>query len=439
LSRSGYRSISRWDARRAKPSGPKFQKLPRLLFWVFFVLCSPALSACLRHSPYGIAARYVESLQQFNYAKCYSLLSTPDRAERPLHQFLTEIPLAPNVSPIWFRPILHVMRFELGDEHLNNDGITAYVSLHITSPDLPLWERTIDAKAESDSSPSQLADRSLATGTYPTVRYDDTIFLVKEKQHWRVMVGFASRDRLLDLYRQAMLDFYRGRLSQAIAQFHSIVNELEHLPGTGNLGLAAHIRSELAEMSKVKAETATAAAYGSKLKMENVVMRMAEERVPAIFGAVTNIGNRPIDELSLAVTWYEGRGKNLKVVQREEHSIVITPIEFTDFSRLVIPFLPGEKRQFGFILDAPPEVQQSAAPYVSIGSVAFTELPARLALLQTSASSRVTHPGDASVIRSVKGEGAVARSDSEGATLPSSVPSIIAPHPTSSRRRDSQQ
>jgi len=365
-----------------------------LLAWLLIFLCSSALSGCLRRSPYGVAERYVENLQQFNYAKCYSLLSAQDRADRPLHQFLTEIPLAPEVSPVWFRPILHITRFELGDEFRNPDGVTAYVPVKITSPDLPLWERTLDANGQSDGSPSELAQRSLAAGTYPTVTYEDQIFLVKEDHHWRVRAALAVREHALDRHRRAMRDFYDGKLDQVIVEFHSIINELEQSPGTGNRGLAARLQTELAQMSKLKAETGAAAAYGAKLKLDKVAMRMAEERVPAIFGDVTNGGNRPIDELRLAVTWYQGLGKDLKVVQREEHSIIVTPIEFTNFSSQVIPFLPGEKSQFGFILDAPPETQQNATPYVSIASLAFTEIPAPLPKLVDASASRAPHPAD---------------------------------------------
>ena len=378
----------------ADDAAGRVQTLSYVVVTFLISLYSLVLSGCFRRSPYGVAERYVESLQQFNYAKCYSLLSTQDRSDRTLNQFLTEIPLALDVSPIWFRPILHITRFELSDEHRNPDGITAYVPVRITTPDLPLWERTLNANGGSDGSPSELAQRSLATGAYPTVTYEDQIFLVKEYNHWRVKAGFAARDRALDRHRQAMLDFYAGRLDQVIAQFHSLINELEPLPGTGNRGLAARFQTELAEVSKVKTETAAAAAYGAKLKLDKVAMRMADERVPAIFGDVVNGGNRPIDELRLAVTWYQGRGKDLKVVQREEHSIVVTPIEFTDFSRQVIPFLPGERRQFGFILDAPPETQQNATPYVSVASLAFTQIPAPLPRPEAVSTSQAPHPGD---------------------------------------------
>jgi hypothetical protein len=388
-----------------------------------FLISFPSLlvSGCFRRSPRGTAERYVENLQQFNYAKCYSLLSTRDRAERPLHQFLTEIPLAPDVSPIWFRPILHVMHFELGGEHRNPDGTTAYVPIRITALDLPLWERTLDANAESDGTPGQLARQSLETGAYPTVVYDDRIFLLKEYHHWRVMAGFAARDRVLDRHRQAMLDFYNGRLNQAIAQYHSMITELEQLPGTGNPGLAARLRSELAAVSKVKAEIPAGIAYGSKLKLDRVAMRMAEERVPAIFGDITNAGDKPVDELTLAVTWYQGRGKNLKAVQHEEHSVVVTPIEFTDFGRQVIPFLPGESRQFGFILDAPPDVQQNATPYVTVGSLAFTQIPAPLPKLAAPSISQAPHPP----AKKVGG----AASPAATTAAPSSAPSLVAARP----------
>jgi len=246
----------------------------------------------------------------------------------------------------------------------------------------------LDANAGSDGSPSQLAGRSLATGGYPTITYDDKIFLVKEYQHWHVIAGFAVRDRLLERHRQAMLDFYEGRLNQAVGQFNSLINELQQLRGTGNLGLAARLRAEVANMSKLNAEAPAVTEYITKIRLGQVAMRMAQERVPAIFGEVTNGGDRPIDELRLAVSWYQGRGKNLKIVQREEHPIVVTPIEFTDFTREVIPFLPGQKRQFGFILNAPPEVQQDATPYVSIASLAFTEITAPLPSLQAASSSK---------------------------------------------------
>ena len=111
--------------------------------------------------------------------------------------------------------------------------------------------------------------------------------------------------------------------------------ELDQLPGTGKRRRRGsspwpNWPRQVKSRRKCRQPPHTAA---QKLKLDGVAMRMAEERVPAIFGDITNAGDRAIVKLRLAVTWYQGHGKSLKVVQREEHSIVITPIEFTDFSR----------------------------------------------------------------------------------------------------------
>jgi hypothetical protein len=368
--------------------GPSVLRLPALL------VLALTISGCLDHSPRNVAESYIENLQQFNYAECYNLLSEQDRTDRSLQQFLTEIPLGPDVSPIWFRPVVHITHYELGDEHRAPDGATALVPVRVTTVNLPLWERTLAAAAGIDGSPGDLAQRSLDTSNYPAATYDDKIFLVKEHHRWRVAAGFVARDRVVDRYRAAIVDFYNGRLDESIAEYRSMIGELEQLPGTGNPGIAERFSTELAQVIKAKAEMSENTAYAPKLVLSKVVMRVSEERVPAIFGVVTNSGKRAIDQLSLAVTWYEGRDKSLKVVNREEHPIVLTPIEFTDFSRPVIPFLPGETRHFGFTLNAPIDVEQEAAPYVTIAWIGFTESTAPQPRLETAAASD-PRPGSA--------------------------------------------
>jgi hypothetical protein len=78
------------------------------------------------------------------------------------------------------------------------------------------------------------------------------------------------------------------------------------------------------------------------------------------------------------VTWYEGRGKDLKAAYTEKHPVFLTPIEFTDFTRSVLPLVPGQAQTFGFILIAPVEVQQDASPYVTVSSITFAQSRAPL-------------------------------------------------------------
>ena len=335
-----------------------------------------ALTGCARRSPQGIAQRYIDSLTQFNYADCYHLMIDEDKRVRPMQQFLTEIPLGPDVSPVWFRPILHNMHFALGTVERNPDGISAFAPLRITMPDLPLWERTLDAASAPDPASAAVAERALDTGDYPRVTFDDMIFLAKEHHHWRVVGGFADRDRVVDQHREAIVEYHEHAFDRAAATYESMIASLERQHGTGSRGLAARYQAELAVILKVRSQLPQSTAYIPRVKLAGAAMKMSEERMPAIFGTITNTGGRALDEVQVAVTWYSGRGKDLREVNRELHPVVVTPLEFTNFTRPVIPILAGETRSFGFLLSAPPPIEQAAAPYVTVSSLAFTQSPA---------------------------------------------------------------
>ena len=80
-------------------------------------------------------------------------------------------------------------------------------------------------------------------------------------------------------------------------------------------------------------------------------MKMSASRVPGIFGKMTNTGDKAIDEVQFTVTYSEGKGKTKKEVFSEVHTPIATPLEFTNFGRPVLPFVPGETRQLRFPAD----------------------------------------------------------------------------------------
>jgi hypothetical protein len=259
------------------------------------------------------------------------------------------------------------------------------VPVTITAPDLPAWERTVDASAGHDRGGAQNAARSLPADDYPKITYGDVIYLTREQRHWHVVAALAERDRIVDLHREAIVNFHQYDYAKVIGAYQTMLADLDRLKATGAAGLATRYRAELAAVKVVQAEIPASMAYAAKkVVLSDVAMRMSEERVPAIFGSITNAGDRAIDGVQIAVTWYEGSGKNLKTVYVEKHPVVITPMEFTDFSLPVLPFIAGEKRPFGFILTAPVQVQQDAAPYVTVSAIVFTHSSAPLPKLASA-------------------------------------------------------
>ena len=80
--------------------------------WAIALILLAVLPAgCARRLPQETAQRYLEDLRAADYTSAYSLLCAADRSARTLPEFLTEIPLAPDVSPIWFGPVLRQTQY----------------------------------------------------------------------------------------------------------------------------------------------------------------------------------------------------------------------------------------------------------------------------------------------------------------------------------------
>src|SRR5262249_47539007 len=113
------------------------------LYLCLAAIGSVVVVGCMGKTPQHSAQSYLGALKLYNYPAGYQLLSQRDQVDRTMDQFLTEIPLAADVSRDWFKTVLHATDFQVGDAKVEGDK--ANVTVKVTRPDLALWERTIDA------------------------------------------------------------------------------------------------------------------------------------------------------------------------------------------------------------------------------------------------------------------------------------------------------
>jgi hypothetical protein len=328
-------------------------------------------------NPTQTAANYLNNLRLYNYPACYGTLSHQDRLERTMENFLVEPPLAPVVSRAWFKAVLRAVNYKItGVRRLSR--VKAAVTVRVTRPDLPLWERTIDAAVGPSGDPVQAARRALDDGNYPKLRYDDDIVVIKEKGGWHILVDFPAKDEIEKKHRDGIDAYHKHDYERAIGDYQAALADLAREEATGNAGLEFIYQRELDEIERVMNQIPRARAYVPKLVLSHVDMKMSASRVPAIFGKIKNSGSKAIDDVVCTVTYYAGAGRRRKALYTEEHTIIATPLEFVNFSRPVLPFVPGETRSFGFRLNAPVNIQQSAAPVLQVTGIAFTQSPAPL-------------------------------------------------------------
>ncbi len=339
-------------------------------------VCAFLLAGCQGHSPQRAADTYLSNLKFYNYPACYEALSHQDKVDRTMDQFLSEIPMAPDVSKDWFKGILRTYDYKVGDAKI--DGDKAIVTVNVTAPDLALWERTVDASLSGDQTPDSIAQKNLNENSYPKVTYDDNMVMVNQGGEWRLLVDFPFKENILKEHKDAVELYHQHDYDKAIAAYQKILDELDKEQATGTAGLKYQYGRELADIQNAQKQLSDAQAYIPKIVLSDVDMKMSASRVPGIFGKMTNSGDKAIDEVQFTVTYSEGKGKNKKDVFTEVHTPIATPLEFTNFGRPVLPFVPGETRQFGFRLTAAPEVQQKATPDLTITSIVFTQSGAPL-------------------------------------------------------------
>lgn len=339
-------------------------------------ICAAMAVGCMGKTPQHTAQSYVDDLSLFNYPAAYQLLSHQDQLDRTIDQFLSEIPLAPDVSKDWFKTVLHATEFKIGDAKI--DGDKANVTVNITRPDLALWERTIDAKLGPNDAASSVAQKDVNDKTFPKLVYDDNIALVKQGDDWRMFVDFPAKESIAKMRKEAMEAFVKFDYDKAISTMQNAIAELDKEQATGNAGMKFLYNRDLLMMQNVKNQIPDGQAYIPKVGLTDVDMKMSASRVPGIFGKITNSGDKSIDLLQFTVTYYEGKGAKKKQVFSETHTPITTPLDFVNFNRPVLPFVPGETRTFGFRLTAPADIQQKATPDLNVTQIMFTQSTAPL-------------------------------------------------------------
>ncbi len=274
------------------------------------VICATFAAGCQGKTPQRAADTYLGNLKLFNYPACYQALSHQDQVDRTIDQFLSEVPMAPDVSKDWFKGILRTYDYKVGDSKTQGDK--EIVTVSVTRPDLELWERTADAAASGDTTPDQIAQKNLTDNTYPKVTYDDNMVMVNQGGEWHLLVNFPFRENIIKEHKDAVDLYHKHDYDKAIAADQKIIDELDKDQSTGNAGLKFQYGRELADIQNSQKQLPDAQAYVPKIVLSDVDLKMSSSRVPGIFGKMTNSGDKALDEVQFTVTYYEGKGKNKK-------------------------------------------------------------------------------------------------------------------------------
>jgi hypothetical protein len=317
--------------------------------------------------PRAAAQVYLTALKAGDYDTCYRMLTEAELSHGSLDQFLNQVPIAPVASRRWFGQIEAATEYRIGPATTRGTEVIFPVS--VTAPNLVLWERMLGAPNESKRTLQARAEAQFASSDYPRLSYPDRIVLVREGDEWHVLAGYAQRERLDRLHDRALAAYHNLDYDQSLSLYRQILDRLKKAPFTGNGELACRFGGEMKRVAQARNSLAAARAYLPSVKLNNVAAKPAESGGQGMFGQIVNSGGRALDQVELTVSHYDQNGK---LVASEKHTPIALPLEFTDFNVPIVPFGPGEARDFGITLTTAGESPPQDQPRIMVTGVIFS-------------------------------------------------------------------
>jgi hypothetical protein len=331
-------------------------------------LLAVLLCAC-GQKPTEVARDYLANLKLGRYAECYKMLSRRDQLAQTLEQFAANPPLAPDVNRAWFDAVEGATDYVL-DEKVRGHGLQVSVAVNVTTVDLPLWERAIVSAFGPVAAP-RAARESLRQGNYPRVSYDDELVMVKEFHRWRIFADLAAYERIGRLHREALRRYHEHQFDQAELAYRALFDALREPRASGAPGKIFRYSRELDLILAAKKRAGDGRLYSPKLKLAKVVRQMTSTGDPGMFAEIINIGDKPVDDVRVTVSYYVIQDGKRSLVLATDYSAITNPLQFTGFLVPPAPLMPGERRTFGLRLNVAVGVQEEATPRLTVASVIF--------------------------------------------------------------------
>ncbi len=328
------------------------------------------------------ARNYLVALKSGDYQTCYRMLAEKDLLHGSLGDFLGQIPLAPNVDQRWFDQIEAATEYRLGPA--DESETQAILPVQVTTPNLVLWERMLAARSKDRKTLRQEAEKQLASGNFPCLKYEDQMVLVYEDDEWRLVAGFPLRAQIDALHDQALTAYHLLDYAKALKLYRQMLQRLEHARFTGRVELAERLGWEMKMVRSAAASAGAAQAYLPRVKLKDVAAKPSMAGTAGMFGEIVNSGDRALDQINLKVSYYSSQGK---LVYTETHTPFALPLRFTDFDMAMAPFAPGATRKFGIRLTAPADVQQDNNAQLTVSGVILSQPPEPAGAVEVKAAA----------------------------------------------------
>ena len=311
---------------------------PLSIFYLFTIVLF--YSGCgFSPDPQTVISQYLNNYYHGNYEKAYALLSSKDKAVRSLQDYSGDKTEFNAVR----KAMSNKITFKVKDVKVTGDKALATVD--VTMPDLTavmgdlmatvfsqaFKGRELDEKAMEKKIAEKMNDKNLPTTTR-TEQFD----LLKEKDGWRVYMGWENEKKIEQLKAEAEKLDKQNKFTEAKTKYSEI------LALSSKNDEATKKIKELDEKILIYKEKQ---AYFQNIEIRDLSISESTLKDTGVFGEIKNNGNRSLKEVEITVYCLDKDGK--AIFEKKYYPILISR-----FSQ-GIPLKPNYSQKFGYKLDAP--------------------------------------------------------------------------------------
>jgi len=293
--------------------------------------------------PKEVLSKYLDSTLHGSYDKAYELLSARDKAVKSQPEFSGDR----NEIGGLMQGLASKVSYNVKDVKITGDKALATVD--VTMPDLSgamgqllgvaMQSAFSDGKPDDKAMEKLLADK-MKDKNLPTITRTEQYDLVKDKDGWRVYMGWENQKKIQALKTDAEKLEKQKKFAEAKAKYVEVQ------------GLSSRDESapmKIKELDEKAARYKEIQAYFQNIEVRNIHVGKGMLGDTGVFGEVKNKGDRTLKKVEITTYCLDKEGK--VVFEKDYPAVFISEYSFMGDNQ---PLKPNYSRQFGCKLnDAP--------------------------------------------------------------------------------------
>ncbi len=305
---------------------------------IFFAGCS------FGPNPKEVLSKYLDSYFLGNYDKAYEQLSSKDKAVKSQQEFSGDFKEIAGFAKVFAGKITFNIKA------VKVAGEKAQATVDVTAPDLSgamgelfgaAMKSAFGGGKPDEKEMEKIVAEKMKGKNLPTTTRTEQYDLVKDKDGWRVYMGWENENKIKELKSVAEKLEKQKKFVEAKAKYAEI---------QGLSSRDSEAPKKIKELDEKAVKYKEKQAYFTNIEVKNVKIGKSFLNETGVFGEIKNKGDKTLKEVEITTFCLDKEGK--VVFEKNFHPVLVSEHSFS--FREQKPLKPNYSQTFGYKLDDAP-------------------------------------------------------------------------------------